>query len=43
MRVLQEEQRADDGRAKRGGVERIDGYGQRQTVLPFALSLMPFL
>jgi len=33
MRVLQEQQRADDGRAKRGGLERIDGYGERQIAL----------
>jgi hypothetical protein len=33
MRVLQQEQRADDGRAEGGGAERIDGNCERQVVL----------
>jgi len=30
MRVLQKQQRANDGRTERGGLERIDGDGERQ-------------
>jgi len=37
MRELQDEQRADDGRAERRGPERIDRYRGRQG----ALSLQP--
>jgi hypothetical protein len=30
VRVLQDEQRADDGRTERGDLVRIDGYRERQ-------------